>query len=50
MFAGAAPIAIAAVPSSVIAGALPIPKPVGAGSVLMRVDYYLRRHHYRGYR
>jgi len=51
MFAGAAPVAIAPAPSAAMpAGAAPVAKPVGAGSALMRVDYYLRRHHYRGYR
>jgi len=50
MFAGAAPIAIAPAPSSAMPGAVPAAKPVGAGGALTRVDYYLRRHHYRGYR
>jgi hypothetical protein len=45
MLAAAAPIAPA--PSSAMPGAVPLAKPAGA---LTRVDYYLRRHHYRGYR
>jgi len=36
--------------SSAMPGAVLAAKPVGAGGALMRVDYYLRRHHYRGYR
>src|SRR5262249_48679867 len=50
IFAGAAPVAIAPAPSWALVGAVPVAKPAGAGIALMRVDYYLPRHHYRGYR
>jgi hypothetical protein len=49
MFAGAAPFAIAPAPSSAMAGAVPVAKPVGAVGAVLQVDYYLRRHHH-GYR
>jgi len=50
MFAGAAPVAIAPAPSWALVGAVPVAKPAGAGSALMRIDSYLPRQHYRGYR
>jgi hypothetical protein len=44
IFAGAV-VAIAPAPSSAMTGAVPVAKPVAAGSALLRVDWDMRRHH-----
>jgi hypothetical protein len=50
IFAGAAPLAMTAAPSPAAAGAaVSLATSVTTPSAVMRVDYYYRRHHYRGY-